>query len=582
MPVNPTPLTPLTDPPSRADPATFAAKGDAFLGGFPTLQTEINTVIDITYDNAVEAAASAATASAAEIAAVGAANYQGDWNSSTTYSRGQSVTYNNDFYYSKVNSNLNNQPDVSPTQWAVSAINDSLNGTFPTLSVTGNTTIGDAAVDTLTINAQTWSAPNGLILNTSGIAVNSNNDIGFGPSIGGTTTYGANFRVIDAYASLGAYSQVRSNNVRADFYADETSGTTSIGSKTAHPFIVRTTDGECARFTTGKFFKASNTSGYGSVAGLGDLSTNASHNFQSNQNNSTVASINSSTGSSVYNYDSHLPTGAAGFHFQGNVNASATVRILANGNIENTNNSYGAISDRKLKNLLQKEYGADYYDRFKQIQFWTYTLLNDPTNQKMLGVVAQELQDIFPGLVASSLDMEEVKKIRTITKQVQRTQTEHQTRTTQDVKEIDGVWTLVETTETVDVKIPVFEEHQVYDQDGKPVMQLVKRGVPEIIDADGNVLQPSVDPVYTPFIHRVPVMDDVEEQEEYIEYIPTGTETLSVKYSILYQIAAMVTQELQFRNDEHTVTIGQQAATIGDQAKQIALLTARIEALENN
>jgi len=281
-------------------------------------------------------------------------------------------------------------------------------GAFTNLSSTGNTTLGNASGDSLTINAQNWSAPNGLILNTSGIAVNSNNDIGFGPSIGGTTTYGANFKVIDAYASLGAYSQVRSDNVRADFYADEPSGTTSIGSKTAHPLIVRTTDGECARFTTGKFFKASNSGGYGSVAGLGGLSANSSHNFQSNQNNSTVASINSNTGSSVYNYDSHLPAGSTGFHFQGNVNASATIRILANGDVQNTNNSYGAISDRKLKNLLNRKYGKGYYERFKQIQFWTYTLINDPTNQELLGVVAQELQDIFPGLVDSTPDTEEV------------------------------------------------------------------------------------------------------------------------------------------------------------------------------
>jgi hypothetical protein len=48
---------------------------------------------------------------------------------------------------------------------------------------------------------------------------------------------------------------------------------------------------------------------------------------------------------------------------------------------------------------------------------------------------------------------------------------------------------------------------------------------------------------------------------------------LSVKYSILYQIAAMVTQELQFRNDEHS-------AQIADQAIEIMLLTARIEKLE--
>ena len=150
-----------------------------------------------------------------------------------------------------------------------------------------------------------------------------------------------------------------------------------------------------------------------------------------------------------------LRSGAAGTHFRGFLNASLVANIASNGNITNLNNSYGAISDRKLKNLLQQKYGADYYERFKQIQFWTYTMINDPTNQKMLGVVAQELQDIFPGLVDSTPDTEKV----------------------------------------------------------------------EITDEDGNTTT---------------------------EVRETGTVTLSVKYSVLSLIAAMITQELQFRLDDLT------------------------------
>jgi hypothetical protein len=38
----PAPITPLPDPPSRADPTNFATRGDAFLGALPTFQTELN------------------------------------------------------------------------------------------------------------------------------------------------------------------------------------------------------------------------------------------------------------------------------------------------------------------------------------------------------------------------------------------------------------------------------------------------------------------------------------------------------------------------------------------------------------
>jgi hypothetical protein len=39
-----TTITALPDPPSRADPANFAARGDAFLGALPTFVTEVNQV----------------------------------------------------------------------------------------------------------------------------------------------------------------------------------------------------------------------------------------------------------------------------------------------------------------------------------------------------------------------------------------------------------------------------------------------------------------------------------------------------------------------------------------------------------
>jgi len=274
--------------------------------------------------------------------------------------------------------------------------------------VNGDTTIGDASGDTLTINAQSWSIPNGFVIGTDKLAQNTNGDLGVGTSIGGITTYGTNFRVIDLYRSLGAYSQVRSDNVRADFYADESSGTTSIGSKTSHPFTFRMNDSEVGRFSVDGYSKFSNNGVYGSASGFGSRAGTDDHVFQSTTDNPTVLAINSNAGSGVRNFLSGLPTGSAGYHFAAALNGSLVGYQEANGDWKNTNNVYGAISDRKLKNLLQKKYGADYYERFKQIQFWTYTLINDPKNQELLGVVAQELQDIFPGLVDSTPDTEEV------------------------------------------------------------------------------------------------------------------------------------------------------------------------------
>jgi hypothetical protein len=78
-------ITPLPTPPSRDDPTNFSARGDAFLGALPTFATEANALaLDLNTD--------AATAEAAAVAAVGAANYRGDYSAITTYQVGQSVS----------------------------------------------------------------------------------------------------------------------------------------------------------------------------------------------------------------------------------------------------------------------------------------------------------------------------------------------------------------------------------------------------------------------------------------------------------------------------------------------------------
>ena len=438
-------------------------------------------------------------------------------------------------------------------------------GAFTTLSSTGNTTLGGAAGNVLIGTTNQISSSKVTLDNGSSaspiVAYNSSNANG-------------------SYVGFFNSSAPRGYIGSAAALAGGSAGDFTLRAEVNQIFAISGT--EAARITSSGAFKwcPTNSSINNKIAGLGAVYTLNTVNFIGTENAEQCLIVGSNnTGASGVN--TYFNAGFTGNHFASFVNNSAVYRVESGGDVKNTNNSYGAISDRKLKNLLQQKYGADYYERFKQIQFWTYTLINDPTNQKMLGVVAQELQDIFPGLVESTPDMHEVKKSRAVIKKIQRTRTEQQSKTNRTIEEVDGRWTLIEETETVDVEVPMFEEHQVFDQNGNPVMQLVKAGVPEVLDADGKVLQPAVEPVYLPVIHRVPVIDEIEEQQEYTESVQkinpeTGDPevTLSVKYSILYQIAAMVIQELQFRNDEHTLIIS-------DQTKEIALLTARIEALEN-
>jgi len=76
-------------------------------------------------------------------------------------------------------------------------------GNFTSLGATGNTTLGDASGDTLTINGTAVSAPNGLNVNSNQIVLSSGNlGLGVTPSGWGS------FRAIDVsgYLSLAGYT----------------------------------------------------------------------------------------------------------------------------------------------------------------------------------------------------------------------------------------------------------------------------------------------------------------------------------------------------------------------------------------
>jgi hypothetical protein len=88
-------ITPLPTPPSRdQSEATFVNNANAFLGALPTFATEANAL-------AVDVNADAAAAEAARVAAVGAANYKGEYNAGTTYQVGHSVSYLGTIYTAK-------------------------------------------------------------------------------------------------------------------------------------------------------------------------------------------------------------------------------------------------------------------------------------------------------------------------------------------------------------------------------------------------------------------------------------------------------------------------------------------------
>ena len=98
---------------------------------------------------------------------------------------------------------------------------------------------------------------------------------------------------------------------------------------------------------------------------------------------------------------------------------TASCIIFTNGNIKNSNNFYGSLSDAKLKENIVD--ASSQWDDIKAIQVRNYNFKESTGQQthRQLGVVAQELEAVSPGLVSDSPDRdEEGNDLGTVTKSV--------------------------------------------------------------------------------------------------------------------------------------------------------------------
>jgi hypothetical protein len=83
-------------------------------------------------------------------------------------------------------------------------------------------------------------------------------------------------------------------------------------------------------------------------------------------------------------------------------------KVSSNGNVYNLNNSYNALSDIKLKENITD--ATPKLDKLMQVRVVNFNLKTDP-NIKQIGVIAQELQEVFPGLVEENYDRDSDNKL---------------------------------------------------------------------------------------------------------------------------------------------------------------------------
>ncbi len=90
--------------------------------------------------------------------------------------------------------------------------------------------------------------------------------------------------------------------------------------------------------------------------------------------------------------------------------------VRADGDCENTNNAYGAISDAKLKENIVD--ASSQWDDIKDLRVRNYNFIEGQTHTQ-IGVVAQEVETVSPGLVSESPDIDDDgNDLGTVTKSV--------------------------------------------------------------------------------------------------------------------------------------------------------------------
>jgi hypothetical protein len=102
------------------------------------------------------------------------------------------------------------------------------------------------------------------------------------------------------------------------------------------------------------------------------------------------------------------------YHFVGQTDAatSAVNRIIiyGNGNIQNSNNSYGQISDENLKENIVD--ATPKLEDIKKLKVKNFNYKGE--NYKQIGMIAQDVEKIFPSLVEEVIDPETKEKHKSL------------------------------------------------------------------------------------------------------------------------------------------------------------------------
>lgn len=152
-------------------------------------------------------------------------------------------------------------------------------------------------------------------------------------------------------------------------------------------------------------------SAFGGNVGVGMTTTPQYKLSVQESTNNWTADFSNIHGSEPYGirvrYPNAHPNNNDHYFFRGSSSAGNMIDIWSTGSIVNATNSYGAISDIKLKRDIRD--AGPQLDDIRAVRLRKYKLIADGDEARdHLGVIAQELELVSPGLVSDTADMEQV------------------------------------------------------------------------------------------------------------------------------------------------------------------------------
>jgi len=280
--------------------------------------------------------------------------------------------------------------------------------TGPVLADTRRAPAGTAAAPSFAFNDSTGTgvylvSAGVLGLSTNGaqrVVVDASGNVGIGTA--SPTAYGAGTRTVSINGSGGAfldfsYNGVRSGLISADnnVFILDTAGTA--------PLVFKTVAVERARIDASGRLSVGNNSSSNTIGGLINIESGGLNN-QGGFSYYYNASAPNATG--FYVNSPQANTGTTNwFAFYSRVAGIDRFIVYGNGDVRNSTGVYGTISDLKLKENIQDTAGK--LDDICKLRVVNYNLKEDEAKKKMIGLIAQEVEQVFPGLVDEMADRDE-------------------------------------------------------------------------------------------------------------------------------------------------------------------------------